>query len=83
MDEISEIFNPREHFHFGATVYFSCACEKSRFYMYSNGISFKTVLSIDEKEQSFDPKKCLFLVTPVMKYQAEEVLKSILMNRYT
>ena len=50
--------------------------------MYTNGISFKSVLSIAESESPYDPSRCLFVVKPIIKFQSENFLERILMNRY-
>jgi hypothetical protein len=73
----------KNYLHYGATVSISCFSNLSKFYMFCNGISFKTVISIKESSGPFDPAMCLFVVTPVMKFQSEEFLKKILNCRFS
>jgi hypothetical protein len=64
----------KNYLHYGATIAISCLSNNNKFYMFSNGISFKTVISIADYEGPFDPAMCLFVVTPIMKLQSEEFL---------
>lgn len=43
---MNEVFQIKTHLHYGAIVYVSCFNNSTKFYMFSNGISFKTVISI-------------------------------------
>lgn len=79
---MNEVFQTKTHLHFGATIAISCL-STSKFYMFTNGISFKTVISIAESEGPFNPAMCLFVITPVMKFQSEDFLEKILNNRYS
>ena len=66
---MTDAFQIKNHLHFGAVIYISCPSGSSNYYMYSNGISFKSVICLTDSEGPIDPAKCLFTVTPALKFQ--------------
>ena len=75
-------FHLKSHLHFGATIHISCFKERTNFYIYSNGISFKTLMSLSASDGPIEPSKCLFTIVPAIKFQSEGFLQKILKNKY-
>jgi hypothetical protein len=79
---MSDIIQYSSVLHMGAIVHLSCFKDHTNFYVYSNGISFKTLMSMSAEDGPLDMNKCLFKIVPAMKYQQEEMMAQILKNRY-
>ena len=67
---MDDVFQLNTHLHFGSTVHISCFTDKINFYIYSNGISFKSIISLAASDGPTEPSMALFKITPVVKFQS-------------
>ena len=79
---MDEAFQLGSHLHYGAIVHISCFKEKTNFYLYSNGISFKSIITLAANDGPTEASKALFKITPIIKFQSEEFLERLLKERY-
>lgn len=68
---MDDVFQPNVHLHFGAITHISCFRDKTNFYLYSNGISFKSIISLAANEGPTEASMALFRITPSAKFQSE------------
>jgi hypothetical protein len=68
---MDDAFAVSTHLHFGAMVHISCFRDKTNFYLYSNGISFKNIIAVSATEGPIEPSMSLFKITPTIKFQSE------------
>lgn len=47
---MDDTFQVNTHLHFGAIIHISCFRDKTNFYLYSNGISFKNIIALAANE---------------------------------
>lgn len=71
---MDDVFQMNVHLHFGATIHISCFRDKTNFYLYSNGISFKSIISLAANDGPTEASMALFKITPIVKFQSEEFL---------
>lgn len=55
--KMDEVFQLTSHLHFGAIVHISCFHDKTNFYLYSNGISFKSIITLAANDGPTSPAK--------------------------
>lgn len=75
-------FQLNTHLHFGAIIHISCFRDKTNFYLYSNGISFKNIIALSASDGPTEASMALFKITPIIKFQSEQFLEKLLKERY-
>lgn len=68
---MDDVFQLNTHLHFGAVVHISCFRDKNNFYLYSNGISFKSIIALAANDGPTEASMALFKITPTIKFQSE------------
>lgn len=63
-------FQFNTHLHYGAIIHISCFRDKNNLYLYSNGISFRSMIALAANDGPTESSMALFKLTPIIKFQS-------------